>query len=45
MHSKVISNWNGFPNGLGLSSTATFNTCTFAMSVSSLESLELENGP
>lgn len=31
MHSNVISNWNGFPNGLGLSSTATFNTCTLAI--------------
>lgn len=35
MHSNVISNWNGFPNGLGLSSTATFNTCTLAIPVSS----------
>lgn len=35
MHSNVISNWNGFPNGLGLSSTATFNTCTLAIALSS----------
>lgn len=35
MHSNVISNWKGFPNGLGLSSTATFNTCTLAIPVSS----------
>lgn len=37
MHSNVISNWNGFPNGLGLSSTATFNTCTLAIPVTSEE--------
>lgn len=31
IHSNVISNWKGFPNGLGLSRTATFNTCTLAI--------------
>lgn len=41
IHSNVISNWKGFPKGLGLSRTATFNTCTFAIVVETLKTRRL----
>ena len=41
MHSNVISNWNGFPKGLGLSKTATFNTCTFAIFLQLVEWIQI----
>ena len=43
MHSKVISNWNGFLKWLGLSSTTTLQTWTWAKGWSKSRRSEEEN--